>query len=222
MNIKIYQKLIITSFLKILLFVSLIFFSLVFILNIFEEVNFFKDIDGNPLKPLLLTFLNTPYIIYEIFPFIILISTQFLFIKLIENNELYLMKSYGLNNSKILFILSIVSFFVGIFLILFFYNFSSKLKFLYFEIKNEFTKDNKYLAVITENGIWIKDEINTNINLINAQKIDGNYLLEVNITQLNKDFDFSRIIHAERVDISSNTWKLINATSKVKNFEYSF
>ena len=171
MNIKIYQKLIITSFLKILLFVSLIFFSLVFILNIFEEVNFFKDIDGNPLKPLLLTFLNTPY---------------------------------------------------GIFLILFFYNFSSKLKFLYFEIKNEFTKDNKYLAVITENGIWIKDEINTNINLINAQKIDGNYLLEVNITQLNKDFDFSRIIHAERVDISSNTWKLINATSKVKNFEYSF
>tara|TARA_Y100001970_G_scaffold54530_1_gene69152 strand:+ start:1157 stop:2239 length:1083 start_codon:yes stop_codon:yes gene_type:complete len=222
MNIKIYQKLIITSFLKILLFVSLIFFSLVFILNIFEEVNFFKDIDGNPLKPLLLTFLNTPYIIYEIFPFIILISTQFLFIKLIENNELYLMKSYGLNNSKILFILSIVSFFVGIFLILFFYNFSSKLKFLYFEIKNEFTKDNKYLAVITENGIWIKDEINTNINLINAQKIDGNYLLEVNITQLNKDFDFSRIIHAERVDISSNTWKLINATSKVNNFEYSF
>ena len=98
MNFKIYQKLIINSFLKIVLTVSLIFFALVFILNIFEEVNFFKDIDGSPLKPLLLTFLNTPYIIYEIFPFIILISTQFLFIKLIENNELFLLKTYGLNN----------------------------------------------------------------------------------------------------------------------------
>jgi len=222
MKIKIYQKLIISTFLKIVLIVSFIFFSLVFILNIFEEVNFFKDIDGSSLKPILLTFLNTPYIIYEIFPFIILISTQFLFIKLIENNELYLMKSYGLNNSKILTILSIISFFIGLFLILIFYNFSSKLKFIYLDIKNEFTKDNKYLAVITENGIWIKDEINSNINLINAQKIDGNYLLEVNITQLNKKFDFSKIIHAEKVDISSNSWKLINATSKENNFDYNF
>ncbi len=222
MKIKIYQKLIISTFLKIVLIVSFIFFSLVFILNIFEEVNFFKDIDGSSLKPILLTFLNTPYIIYEIFPFIILISTQFLFIKLIENNELYLMKSYGLNNSKILTILSIISFFIGLFLILIFYNFSSKLKFIYIDIKNEFTKDNKYLAVITENGIWIKDEINSNINLINAQKIDGNYLLEVNITQLNKKFDFSKIIHAEKVDISSNSWKLINATSKENNFDYNF
>jgi len=222
MNLKIYQKLIIVSFLKIMLLVSFIFFSLIFILNIFEEVNFFKDIDGNPLKPLLLTFLNTPYIIYEIFPFIILISTQFLFIKLIENNELFLLKSYGLNNSKILLIVSLVSFFVGIFLILFFYNFSSKLKFLYFDIKNEFTKDNKYLAVITENGIWIKDEINNNINLINAQKIDGDYLVEVNITQLNNDFDLSKIIHAEKINISNNLWKIKNATTKVNNFEYNF
>ena len=222
MNFKIYQKLIINSFLKIVLTVSLIFFALVFILNIFEEVNFFKDIDGSPLKPLLLTFLNTPYIIYEIFPFIILISTQFLFIKLIENNELFLLKTYGLNNSKILFIISIVSFFIGIFLILFFYNFSSKLKFIYFDIKNEFTKDNKYLAVITENGIWIKDEINNNINLINAQKIDKNYLLEVNITQLNEKFNLSKIIYADKVDITTNSWKIKNASIKINNFDYSF
>jgi len=222
MNIKIYQKLIISTFLKIMLIISLIFFSLIFILNIFEEVNFFKEIDNNPFKPILLTFLNTPYILYEIFPFIVLISTQFLFIKLIENNELYLLKSYGLNNSKILFILSIVSFFVGIFLILFFYNFSSKLKFLYFDIKNEFTKDNKYLAVITENGIWIKDEVNNNINLINAQRIDKNYLLEVNITQLDKNFDLSKIIIAEKVDIGTTSWKVKNATTKINNFETTF
>ena len=222
MNLKIYQKLIIKSFLKILMIVSIVFFGLIFILNIFEEVNFFKSVNTSPLKPLLLTFLNTPYIIYEIFPFIILISTQFLFIKFIENNELFLLKSYGLNNSKILFIISIVSFFVGIFLVLFFYNFSSKLKFLYFDIKNEFTKDNKYLAVITENGIWIKDEINNNINLINAQKIDNNYLLEVNITQLNEEFAFSKIIYAEKVDITDKDWKLKNATIKINNFDYSF
>ncbi len=222
MNLKIYQKLIINSFLKIVLIVSLIFFVLIFILNIFEEVNFFKEIDVGPLKPVILTFLNTPHLLYEIFPFIILISTQFLFIKLIENNELYLLKSYGLNNSKILFILSTVTFFVGIFLILFFYNFSSKLKFIYFDIKNEFTKDNKYLAVITENGIWIKDEINNNVNLVNAQKIDKNNLLDVTITQLDNNFNFSKIIYADEIDITTNSWQLKNALVKKNNFEYKF
>ncbi len=219
MNLKIYQKLIITSFLKIMLIVSLIFFSLIFILNIFEEVNFFKDIDGNPLKPILLTFLNTPYILYEIFPFIVLISTQFLFIKFIENNELYLLKSYGLNNSKILFILSLVSFFVGIFLILFFYNFSSKLKFLYFDIKNEYTKDNKYLAVITENGIWIKDEMENKINIIHALGINKNFLLNVNITQFDKNFNFLKSIDSKKIDISSKNWILQKNLIRFNNFE---
>ena len=152
MNFMIYQKLIILSFLKIFLITSSIFLAIIFIMNIFEEITFFRDLNIGIYKPILLTALNTPSSLYEIFPFIILISTQFLFLKLIENNELYIIKSYGINNLKILGIISTVAFFIGIFLILVFYNISSKLKFLYFDIKNEYTKDNKYLAVITENG----------------------------------------------------------------------
>ena len=41
-----------------------------------------------------------------------------------------------------------------------FYNLSAKLKFTYLELKNVYAKDNKYLAVITENGLWIKDIFN--------------------------------------------------------------
>ena len=29
----------------------------------------------------------------------------------------------------------------------------------YLEFKNKYTQDNKYLAVINENGLWIKDRI---------------------------------------------------------------
>ena len=50
------------------------------------------------------------------FPFIFLITTQFFFIKFFENNEIEIFKYSGLKNSKILIILSIFSFFTGIFI----------------------------------------------------------------------------------------------------------
>ena len=42
---------------------------------------------------------------------------------------------------------------------LIFYSASAKLNFLYLDIKNKYSDDNKYLAVVTKNGLWIKDEI---------------------------------------------------------------
>ena len=63
---------------------------------------------------------------------------------------------------------------IGILLILGFYSFSSKLKSHYLEIKNNFTTDNKYLAVITNNGFWIKDEINETVSITNAEQINKN------------------------------------------------
>ena len=91
--IKVYQLYLIRSYWKILLFVSLIFFSLAIILNIFEEVSFFKDVDVNNLYPIFLTLLTAPSIVYETFPFIFFISTQFFFIRLMDKEELDIFKN---------------------------------------------------------------------------------------------------------------------------------
>ena len=40
--------------------------------------------------------------IFEIFPFILLISTQLFYVKLFNNNEIQVLKYSGLKNSKIL------------------------------------------------------------------------------------------------------------------------
>jgi len=68
------------------------------------------------------------------------------------------------------------------------------------------------LAVITENGLWIKDEINKNINIINADKVNNEFLLDVSITRFNKDFDIIEILHSKKVDITSKKWKIFNPT----------
>ena len=228
---KIYKKHIINNFLKLLLVISSIFFILVLLLNLFEELNFFKDTNQSIYYPLLLNILNAPSILINIFPFIFLISTQFLLINLIEKNELIILKNFGIDNFRLIAIISIVSFIASLFLIIFFYNFSAKLKHFYLDIKNDFATDNKYLAVITENGIWIKDEINNNKIIINAKLIEGNILKEVVITKFDNNFLPKEYIYGEIVDIKKKIWiieKAIiieNNVRKIKNdflFESNF
>ena len=76
---KIYQKYIIKKFLIRFLFTSLVFFILAIVLSVFEEISFFNNSNINFLLPYFLTFLNAPITLFEIFPFIFLISTQFFF-----------------------------------------------------------------------------------------------------------------------------------------------
>jgi lipopolysaccharide export system permease protein len=208
---KIYKKYIVNNFVKLLLIVSSIFFLLVLFLNLFEELNFFKDTGEGLYYPLLLNILNAPSILINIFPFIFLISAQFLLINLIEKNELLILKNFGIDNLRLIAIISLVSFIVSLVIIIFFYNFSAKLKHFYLEIKNDFASDNKYLAVITENGIWIKDEIGNKKIIINASLIEGDTLKNVVITEFDNGFSPQRYIYGEIINIKKKEWVIEKA-----------
>ena len=77
MIFKVYQNYISKQFLSTFVKTVFIFVALAFILNIFEEINFFKDLNVSIGLPIFLTLLNIPSIIFDIFPFIFLITTQF-------------------------------------------------------------------------------------------------------------------------------------------------
>ncbi len=211
MVFKTYQIYLAKVFTLTLVKTFLVFMSLAFILNIFEEINFFKDLEVSITIPIFLTFLNLPSIVFDIFPFIFLITAQFAFIKLIDQNEINVLKNFGLDNFKIIKILSFLSFIFGLLIITIYYNFSSSLKYSYLNLKNAYAKDNKYLAVITENGIWIKDQVKEDINIINANSFKDKYLYEVDIIQFDKDFNFKRNLIAPSILIENKLWILNNA-----------
>ena len=171
---KTYIKFLISIFFKSFIYVLLVLLSLVFILNLLTELEFFKDINVDVYFTLLLSFLNSPSMIFEMFPFIFLITTQLFFIKLFQNREIEVFKYSGLKNSSIILIVSIISFLTGLAIITFYYNLSSNLKNFYLGLKSSYTDDGKYLAVITQNGLWIKDEINEKIIMINSSEIKPN------------------------------------------------
>ena len=207
---KVYILFIIKTFLKSFLYVSAIIFCLVLILNLLTEIDFFKNIQVEFYFPIYISLLNSPSLVFEMFPFIFLVSTQVFFINIFKNQQIVTFKYSGLKNSKILNILVISSFFIGVLLITLFYNLSSNLKNIYLELKNTYTSDDKYLAVITNNGLWIKDNIDKKINIINATKIDNTYLINASITQLDREFNVDKHIESKKIDISDKNWKVFN------------
>ena len=50
------------------------------------------------------------------------------------------------------------------------------MKYSYLEFKNKYTKDQKYLAVINENGLWIKDNLDGKSMIIHSEKLKRTYL----------------------------------------------
>ena len=170
-------------------------FSLILILNILSEIEFFKNYEVKSYFPLYVSLLNSPDLIFEMYPFIFLLSTQVFFINLFNDNQIQIFEYSSLKNSKILLIISFVSFFLGVLIITLFYSFSSNLKNIYLELKNKYTSDNKYLAVITKNGLWIKDFIDGETRIINASQIDNNFLVNAFISEFDEEFNLKRNIN---------------------------
>ena len=208
MILKFYQNYLIKTFFKETITVFFVFLSLVFILNIIAEIKFFINFDTGFYYPIFITLLNIPSVVFEIFPFIFLISTQLFFIKLYEKNELIILKNYGIDNIKLLNILILASLLIGIFITTLFYTFSSSLKHSYLYFKNQYSTDQKYLAVVNQNGLWIKDETENNINIINADSIEKYELKNITISQLDLDFNLIKTIKAESANIVKNKWVL--------------
>ncbi len=208
---KVYIKFITSIYFKSLMFVFFIMISLVFILNLLSELEFFKDENVSVNFTLFLSLLNSPALVFEMFPFILLITIQLFFIKLFENKEIDIFKYTGLKNSKILFIVSTLSFVTGIFVISIFYNFTSNLKNIYLELKSNYTSDGKYLAVVTKNGLWIKDKFDDRIIITNSSSINDKYLINNFITEFDDNFNVIRNIQSNKIDISKKNWNIIDA-----------
>ena len=85
--IKTHDKYFISLFFKKLFTLSMIFFSLIFILTILEEITFFSDTNSEFYLPFLIAVFNAPTSLLEIFPFILLISAQLFFLEIIKKKK---------------------------------------------------------------------------------------------------------------------------------------
>ena len=78
---KVYSKFLCINYIKSFTYVFIVMLSLVIILNVLTEVEFFRNYEVNIYLPIYLAIINSLDLVFEMFPFIFLISTQVFFCK---------------------------------------------------------------------------------------------------------------------------------------------
>ena len=158
------------NFFKSILKVILIFYCFGIILNLFEEIEFFKNLNTNLLLPITLTALYIPSMIIKLLPFIIFISSMWFLLNLRNSKDLLALKIFGYSNFKIFFILASTSFIFG-WLILFTINpLTSAMMEHYEKTKSKYSRDIDHLVSINKNGLWIKENTEIGQRIISADK----------------------------------------------------
>jgi lipopolysaccharide export system permease protein len=206
--IKKYENYLIKLFIKNILIISIIFIFISFLLNIFEEIKFSESYNKSFFYPVILTFLNIPSIVFEILPFIFLISSMFFYINLYDKEEIELLRTNGVNNSKITLVVAVTSIILGVFLIIIYYSLSAGLKNTYLNLKYKYTETIDHLAVVNESGLWIKEKIGNSIFIINANSFNKNDIENVTITQLDNDYKEINTIISKNANIEKRKWML--------------
>ena len=209
---KIISKYLIFGFLKSIINIFFIFMCLGLILNLFEEIEFFKKLDESIWLPVYLTFLFIPNLMIELLPFIIFISAVWYFLFIKSNTDLLSLKIFGYSNFKIILTLSFTALFLG-YCVLFILNPSTAAMTKSYEItKAKYSRDIDHLVSINKNGVWIKESSNASKRIISAENLKGEYLYNVSIYKIDNTHKLVERIESEKVNISTLPWNFENAT----------
>jgi lipopolysaccharide export system permease protein len=210
MNNKINNYLIF-GYCKILINWILVFICLGVILNLFEEIEFFKNINSDIFLPIILTLSYIPNLIFiNLMPFIIFLSAMWYFLSIKQSSELLTLKVFGYSNLKIISIISAVAFFWGIFILFIINPVTSNMVKYYEQTKSNYSKDTDHLVTINRNGVWIKEKQNSDLVIINADKLENNFLLDISINIISEENLIQKRIEAKKANVVDNLWILEN------------
>ncbi len=210
MNNTIINTYLVGEFLKTFINIVLIFCCLGLIMNLFEEINFFKNYDVGILMPISLSLMVIPSILINLLPFILFLSSMVVFIKLKDNRDIIALKTFGFSNINFLILFSLASIFISIVILFVFNPLTSATVKYYEDIKGRYDLDKSHLASINSNGIWIREKDGNNINIIKSERLEGDQLINISIYKFNENYILSSRIDASEARISENPWILQN------------
>ena len=192
------------SFLKVFLF----FYSFGLILNLFEEIEFFKNLEVSFYTPLFLSIIFIPGMLINLLPFIVFVSSLKFLVDIRNNKDLLSMKIFGYSNFKIFIILSLTSFLIG-WIVLFLVNpLTSTMSKYYEKTKSNYSKDIDHLVTFNNNGLWIKENLDDGFRIITASEYKDENLNNIQIFNLDEKFKLKEKIFSKNANIKNNDWIL--------------
>ncbi|MDB9760354.1 LptF/LptG family permease [Pelagibacteraceae bacterium] len=216
---KIMNQYLIINYSKILINGILIFFALGVVMNLFEEIEFFKNLNQAFSLPFVLSFSFVPTLILELLPFVVFLASMFYFLHLKSSKDLLSIKIFGYSNLKITMIIAFFSFFFGVFILIAVNPITSALVKFYEIEKAKYTRDVDHLISVNKNGVWIKEINKDGYRIINGEKLEGSILKKISIYEFDNKNIISKRIEADSAEISNNPWVMQKVFVYNLNFE---
>jgi lipopolysaccharide export system permease protein len=139
-------------------------------------------------------------------PFILFLSSMWVLIKLKNNRDLLSLRTFGISNGKFIFLFSLIAFIIGIIVLTALNPITSVVAKYYEDTKGSYDLDKSHLASIGENGVWIKEKIGKNINIIRSGTLRDNFLIDVSIYKFNENNLLIERTEAKQANIRDTAW----------------
>jgi lipopolysaccharide export system permease protein len=204
------NKYIINEYIKSLFVVIAVMLSIILLINLLDEFNFFKSKkDLKFIFFLIFTVLKIPNVLINLFPFIVLFAGIVFYLKIYNHNEVISLRVMGYSNIQIILIPALTSFVIGYVIVFLIVPFSSSMLRYYEELRSEYN-ETKNLVFVNETGIWILDKNEKEKNIIRIEKINKDFSVVSQITIYNYDAsnNFIRRIDATEGIINDKNWLL--------------
>jgi lipopolysaccharide export system permease protein len=204
------NRYIINEYIKSLFVVIAVMLSIILLINLLDEFNFFKSKkDLKFIFFLIFTVLKIPNVLINLFPFIILFAGIVFYLKIYNYNEVISLRVMGYSNIQIILIPALTSFVIGYVIVFLIVPFSSSMLRYYEDLRSEYN-ETKNLVFVNETGIWILDKNEKEKNIIRIEKINKDFSVVSQITIYNYDAsnNFIRRIDATEGTIKDKNWLL--------------
>jgi lipopolysaccharide export system permease protein len=208
--IKSINRYIIKEYIKSLLVVIAVMLSIILLINLLDEFNFFKaKKDLKFIFFLIFTILKIPNVLINLFPFIVLFAGIVFYLKIYNHNEVISLRVMGYSNIQIILIPALTSFIIGYIIVFLVVPFSSSMLKYYEELRSDYN-ETKNLVFVNETGIWILDKNDKEKNIIRIDKINKDFSEISQITIYNYDAsnNFIKRIDADEGTIKDKNWQL--------------
>jgi len=219
------NRYIINEYIKSLFVVIAVMLSIILLINLLDEFNFFKSKkDLKFIFFIIFTILKIPNLLINLFPFIVLFGGIVFYLKIYNHNEVISLRVMGYSNIQIILIPALTSFIIGYIIVFLIVPFSSSMLRYYESLRSEYN-ETKNLVFVNETGIWILDKNEKEKNIIRIEKISKDFSVVNQITIYNYDSsnNFIKRIDATEGFIKDKNWQLnkvyIISTNKKNNNE---
>ncbi len=204
------NKYIINEYIKSLFVVLAVMLSIIFLINLLDEFNFFKSKkDLKFIFFIIFTILKIPNVLVNLFPFITLFAGIIFYLKIYNHNEVISLRVMGYSNVQIILIPALTSFAIGYIIVFLIVPFSSSMLKYYEELRSQYN-ETKNLIFVNETGIWILDKNEKEKNIIRIEKINKDFSIINQVTIYNYDLsnNFIKRIDANEGIIKDKNWQL--------------